>query len=144
MRNMAILAVLSALVPLGGCNQPSSGSPSEPTQAPVAVAASEGESLPTFVGRIWVSVTAGDPRGSIRVFLPDKSMLMDSCFETFRVSEWGVISDTRIRWREDSIPIEAEYSQPTPDELILKPVGTGRQENYVAISVPYLCPDMPR
>jgi hypothetical protein len=104
----------------------------------------DGERLPAFVGKIWVSVTPGHPRGTILVFLPNKSFLRDSCFETFRVSEWGLISDTRIRWREESVPIEAEFSQPTSDELVLKPVGTNRQENYVLISVPYVCPDMPR
>jgi hypothetical protein len=78
------------------------------------------------------------------VFLPDRTVLRDSCFETFRVSKWGIISPTRIRWIEDTIPIEAEYSQPSRDELIFEPVGTGRRETYVSISAPYVCPDMPR
>ncbi len=142
MRYRTSILVLSASVLLCACNQQSSGSPA--AQPPAPVATNEGDVMPAFVGRIWLSITRGDPLGSIVVFLPDKSMLKDSCFETFRVSEWGIISDTRIRWREDTIPIEAEFSQPTANELVLKPVGTGRQENYVAISVPYVCPDMPR
>jgi hypothetical protein len=114
-----------------------------PAQPP-ARAISEEAPLPSFVGKVWVSVTPGHARGSILVFLPDKSVLRDSCFETFRVSKWGIISDTRIRWIEDSIPIEAEWSQPSGNELVLEPVGTGMRENYVSISVPYVCPDMPR
>lgn len=123
------------------------GSRNEPVQpaAPVTSSAADEEpALPSFVGRIWVSVTPGHARGSILVFLPDKSVLRDSCFETFRVSKWGIISESRIRWIEDSIPIEAEYSQPSPNELILEPVGVARREEYVAIGVPYVCPDMPR
>lgn len=121
------------------------GGPTSPAPAAQSTKdASEEPALPVFVGKVWVSVTPGHARGSILVFLPDKSVLRDSCFETFRVSRWGIISDTRIRWIEDSIPIEAEYSQPSSDELVLEPVGTGRRENYVSISVPYVCPDMPR
>jgi hypothetical protein len=129
MKNTTFFVAPLALLLLCACNQQSSSSPVP--QAPAATDATEGDSMPAFVGRVWVSVTPGHPRGSILVFLGNKSMLKDSCFETFRVSEWGIISDTRIRWREDTIPIEAEYSQPTA-------------ENYVSISVPYVCPDMPR
>jgi hypothetical protein len=141
MRGICSIVVLALLVVLSAC----SGPPSPPAPPPAQpVAGSAEPQLPSFVGKIWVSTTSGHARGSILVFLPDRSVLQDSCFETFRVSKWGIISDTRIRWIEDSIPIEAEYSQPSPNELLLEPVGTGRRENYVAISVPYVCPDMPR
>ena len=117
------------------------------TQAPVATpttTSADEPALPSFVGTIWVSTTSGHARGSILVFLPNRTVLRDSCFETFRVSKWGIISPTRIRWIEDTIPIEAEYSQPSRNELIFEPVGTGRRETYVSISAPYVCPEMPR
>lgn len=144
MKTTKSFLAVSAFVLLGACDRQQSA-PAASTPLPASTpAATEGETMPAFVGRIWISVTSGAPRGSIVVFLPNKTMLRDSCFETFRVSEWGILSDTRIRWREDAIPIEAEYVQPTPDEFILKPVGTNRQETYVSISVPYVCPDIPR
>jgi hypothetical protein len=68
---------------------------------------------------------------------------MDSCFETFRLSKWGVAGD-RIRWLEDTIPIEAEVSMPSKGELRLRIAGRDRDQTYIAASVPYLCPDMPR
>jgi hypothetical protein len=117
------------------------------TPAPAATStmtSADEPALPSFVGTIWVSTTPGHARGSILVFLPDRTVLRDSCFETFRVSKWGIISPTRIRWIEDTIPIEAEYSQPSRNEVIFEPVGTGRRETYVSISAPYVCPDMPR
>lgn len=135
-----VCLILVALSALAACSQPAP----PPAPAPVASAAEGEEPLPTFVGKVWVSTTSGHARGSILVFLPDKSVLRDSCFETFRVSKWGIISPTRIRWIEDSIPIEAEWSQPSNNELIFEPVGTGRRESYVSISVPYVCPSMPR
>lgn len=114
-----------------------------PAPTPTSTSADE-PALPSFVGTIWVSTTPGHARGSILVFLPNRTVLRDSCFETFRVSKWGIISPTRIRWIEDTIPIEAEYSQPSRDELIFEPVGTGRRETYVSVSAPYVCPDMAR
>jgi hypothetical protein len=118
--------------------------PARAPAQPAPAQAVDTDALPAFVGRVWISTTPGHGRGTILVFLPDKTLVHDSCFETFRVSKWGVISASRIRWIEESIPIEAEFSQPSSRELVLEPVGTGRQENYVAISVPYVCPDMPR
>ncbi len=130
------LCLLPVLCACEGETQP-------PAATPTTTSVDE-PALPSFVGTIWVSTTPGHARGSILVFLPDRTVLHDSCFETFRVSKWGIISPTRIRWIEDTIPIEAEYSQPSRDELILEPVGTGRRETYVSISAPYVCPDMPR
>ena len=77
------------------------------------------------------------------VFLPNRSLIMDSCFETYRISEWGIAGDN-IRWREDSIPIEASISLPSPDELTLHIVGQEEQQTYIAASVPYVCPEMPK
>jgi hypothetical protein len=68
---------------------------------------------------------------------------MDSCFETFRLSKWGVAGD-RIRWLEDSIPIEAAVSMRGKDELRLQIAGQDHEQSYVAASPPYVCPDMPR
>lgn len=112
-----------------------------PPPATVSVPAAAPD--PAFVGRVWVSTTPGSARGSIIVFLPDRTLLMDSCFETFRLSKWGVAGD-RIRWLEDTIPIEASVSVRGKDELRLQIAGQDHEQSYVAASVPYVCPDMPR
>lgn len=96
-----------------------------------------------FIGRVWVSAMPGAALGSIVVFLPDGTLLMDSCFETFRLSQWGVAGD-KIRWLEDTIPIEAEVSVRGKDELRLQVAGQDREQTYISASVPYVCPDMPR
>lgn len=77
------------------------------------------------------------------VFLPDHSLIMDSCFEAYRISEWGVAGDN-IRWREDTIPIEASITMSHPNELTLQIVGQEGRHTYMAASVPYVCPEMPR
>lgn len=98
---------------------------------------------PRFIGKIWISTTQGHARGSLLLFLPDRSLLMDTCFEPYRISSWGADGD-RIRWIEDAIPIEATLSMPNDDELRLQVVGQDRVQSYVTATVPYVCPDMPR
>lgn len=126
-------ATLLLMFALGAC----SGVPSPP---PTTVSAPVATPDPAFVGRVWVSTTPGSARGSIIVFLPDRTLLMDSCFETFRLSKWGVAGD-KIRWLEDTIPIEAAVSVRGKDELRLQIVGQDHEQSYVAASVPYVCPD---
>lgn len=133
--------LLSACKPASQTSQAAAPDASPQTQESTAAIATE---LPPFVGKVWMSTDRGQPLGSIRIFLPDKSLLMDSCFETFRIVEWGVISADTIRWREDSIPIQAQWSLPTPESLTLKVAGIDEIQTYVAASVPYLCPDMPK
>lgn len=98
---------------------------------------------PRFIGRIWVSTTPGHSRGTLMIFLPDRTLLMDSCFETYRISRWGAEGD-RIRWIEDAIPIEAVISMPNENELRLKLAGQDRVQSFVVATVPTVCPDMPR
>ena len=136
-RSARVLAILASAAALDGCNQRTAVPP------PPATTGAD-YALPAFVGKVWMSTTRGQPLGSIMIFLPDKTLLMDSCFETFRIAEWGVISEDTIRWREDAIPIEAQYVQPTRDSLQLRIAGMSAEQTYVSASVPYVCPDMPR
>jgi hypothetical protein len=138
-RLLRALALLAGAAALNACDQRSAAPPPAKQATPGADYA-----LPPFVGKVWMSTTRGKPLGSIMIFLPDNTLLMDSCFETFRVAEWGVISEDTIRWREDAIPIEAQYMQPTKNSLRLKISGMAAEETYVTASVPYVCPDMPR
>src|SRR5690606_31526051 len=95
-----------------------------------------------FIGKVWVSTTPGSSRGSIIVFLPDRSVLQASCSQMFRLSKWGVAGD-RIRWIEQTLPIEAEVVMPAKDMLQLHIAGVDRVQSYVTASVPYACPTPP-
>jgi hypothetical protein len=141
------VSTLAGVLMLGACNKapPPVPSQSRTAESPPTSAQEEvGQPAdPRFIGRIWVSTTPGHARGSILIFLPDRSLLMDSCFETFRVAQWGAQGD-RIRWVEDTIPIEATLTMPSAEELQLRIAGQDRVQSYVTASVPYTCPDMPR
>jgi hypothetical protein len=139
MKAIAPLLALT-LIACGG-----KGPPPAP-QAAAATSAADANALPAggaFIGKVWIATTSGHALGEMLVFLPDRSLLMDSCFETYRISAWGV-AGSNIRWLEDSIPIEASVSLPSAEELSLHIVGQGHAKTYVSASVPYVCPDMPR
>ena len=65
----------------------------------------------SFVGKTWLSTDASAARGTIRVFLSDGTLLMDSCGETYRLARWTSMNGTRIAWEEDGARIEADVTQ---------------------------------
>jgi hypothetical protein len=146
MRNLAqwtIVAVFGLTAACGKSQAPAQPTPAPPPPAEASTASELGQpSDPRFIGKIWISTTQGHARGSMLIFLPDRSLLMDSCFETYRISKWGAEGD-RIRWIEDAIPIEATLSMPNDDELRLQVAGQDRVQSYVTATVPYTCTDMP-
>ncbi|HEU4485016.1 MAG TPA: hypothetical protein VFR96_05945 [Povalibacter sp.] len=137
---MRFITALLALT-LVACSHGDPASPNPPTAS-----AASTDALPAngaFVNRVWVSAAPGRPLGTMLVFLSNRTLIMDSCFETYRLSSWGVAGD-HIRWLEDTIPIEAAISMPGSSELVLKIAGRDESQTYIAASVPYVCPDMPK
>ena len=142
MRLLTSFALLALCACSGGSQAPSQPAAAAQSSSPAANERDEPVN-PAFVGRVWRAAERGVPLGAIMIFLPDRTLLMDSCFETYRVSKWGVAGD-RIRWLEDTVPIEAEVVTPSRDELTLKIAGQNREQHYIAITDPYTCPDMPK
>jgi hypothetical protein len=143
MRLLTSFAMLALCACSGGSQAPSQPAAAAAQPQPAAAAQGDEPANPAFIGRVWKSTKLGSPLGSILVFLPDRTLLMDSCFETYRVSKWGVAGD-HIRWLEDTVPIEAEVITPSKDELILRIAGQEREQTYMAMTDPYTCPDMPK
>ena len=149
MRKPIAASMTFALFALAACSKPPAPAAATPAAPPSSEDLSTaGDELgqpsdPRFIGKIWVSTSPGHARGSLLIFLPDRSLLMDSCFETYRISQWGAEGD-RIRWIEDSIPIEATLSLPREDELRLQVSGQDNVQSFVSATVPFVCPDMPK
>ncbi|HEY0682862.1 MAG TPA: hypothetical protein VGD45_11075 [Steroidobacter sp.] len=138
----------AALLASSACSKPEPSAQATPPSPAPAAQASETSELgqpadPRFIGKIWVSTTPGHARGTLLIFLPDRSLLMDSCHETYRISKWGAEGD-QIRWIEDAIPIQATLSMPDENNLSLQLAGQDRVQSYVTATVPYVCPEMPR
>lgn len=98
---------------------------------------------PSFVGKIWISTDPSTAPGTLRIFLPDGTLLMDSCGETYRLARWQAIDERRIEWHEDTARIEAEVTQVGSDALQLRLhlVSELKEENFRLASVPFVCPD---
>lgn len=97
-----------------------------------------------FVGKLWLSTDPGAPLGTIRVFLADGTLVMDSCFETYRLARWERVNARRIAWQEDTARIEADVDDSTAGELRLRLqlVQEIREEHYRVATAPFLCPDL--
>lgn len=100
----------------------------------------------SFSNRVWVKADTGDLPGVIRIFLSDGTLVQDSCWETHRLSQWHMTSDTGFTWNEDGVDIAAKIVSVSARDLVLsvKLGGEAVEERYMAAAVPYVCPDMPK
>ena len=128
-----LCACLVACVPAFACGTPAS--------VDVAV----GNTQP-FVGKIWLSTDPSAALGTFRIFLPDGTLVMDSCVETYRLAKWRALDERRVEWQEDTARIEAEIAQSSPDvlQLRIRLAGEINEQRYRLATVPFVCPDMPR
>ena len=96
--------------------------------------------------QVWVRADSTGMPGVLRVFLADGTLLMDSCWETYRLSEWSMEPDSTLRWQEDTAEIRADVVTLNEEELVLRLnlTSSAEEQRFVAASVPYVCPDMPR
>lgn len=97
--------------------------------------------------RFWVQSTedAGLP-GSMVLFLSEGTMLQDSCWETYRLSNWQMTGEDALSWEEDGTTIVGDIVVLDEAELVLA-LHLGEEiveKRYTAAPVPYVCPDMPR
>lgn len=98
---------------------------------------------PFFVGRTWIATDSAAAPNTLRIFLPDGTLVMVSCSETYRLASWRSIGPQAIEWREDTATIEAEVTQPSPTRLRLRLRlrGGTRDEHYQLAEVPFVCGD---
>jgi hypothetical protein len=131
----AASALLIAL--LVGCGPPRTGE----TQAP-----QDALRQPKFVGKVWLATDPSTAPGTLRLFLPNGTLLMDSCGETYRLAEWRTVGERRLEWTEDTARIAAEITRLTDDELQLRLQlrGEAKDEAFRVAKAPMVCPDMPR
>ena len=100
---------------------------------------------PGLVDRVWTKAD-GDLPGVMRIFLSDGTLVQDSCWETHRLSQWQLTSDTALSWNEDGMEIAADIVSLSDAELVLslKLGGGAVEETYIGATTPFLCPDLPK
>jgi hypothetical protein len=133
LRTLIYSAGLTACVLAAACRSPSADRQTRPASP---------EAQP-FVAKTWMSTDRSAAAGTLRIFLPDGTLLMDSCGETYRLARWRAIDERLIEWQEDTARIEAEVSQVSADQLQLRLqlVGELKEENYRLAQGPFMCPD---
>ena len=110
-------------------------------------AALPGESASaSWVNMVWMRSDSTGLPGIMRIFLADGTLVMDSCWETYRLARWRPVSDTVLVWHEDTAPVEAHIEMTAEDEMrmVLVLVNDTLEERYRVGPVPYVCPDMVR
>jgi hypothetical protein len=127
---------------LGGC----SGMPSVVPPAEQRSSSAAEDKSADLTDRVWVSTDASAAPGTLRIFVSDGTLVMDSCFETYRLAAWRHAGDRRIAWHEDTAAITADIVELTTDrlELRLQLAGDSKTERYSAAATPYACPDVQR
>jgi uncharacterized lipoprotein YbaY len=105
---------------------------------------SQRPSAENFVGKAWVSIDAGSAAGTLRMFLPDGTLMMDSCVETYRLARWRLVAPRKVEWYEDTARIQADVTEVGRDQLKLRLqlAGDIKEENYRLARVPFTCPDL--
>lgn len=131
-------AALLACVLLSACSERDSDGP----QSQIAIE----QVQPPFVGKAWMSTDAAAAPGTLRIFLRNGTLVMDSCWETYQLAQWQSVDGRKIEWREGPTKIEAQVAQVTDERLVLQLqlVGETKEEGYRTARVPFICPDMPR
>ncbi len=106
--------------------------------------ASESPEPAGLTGRVWARADSTGLPGVMRIFLDDGTLVMDSCWETYRLAGWERESDSTIRWTEDAAEIRATIRSLSDSELVLALHlrDTTELQRYTSAPVPYLCPDM--
>lgn len=100
----------------------------------------------SLLNRVWVSTDAAAPPGSMRIFLAGGTLLMDSCWEVYRLSTWNVAADSTLTWREDTAEIRARVRELGVGRLVLalELVSGPELQQFRSATVPFVCPEMPR
>ena len=132
-RRLIVIALASAFAT--ACTNPSVDGPAPTTALR--------DAQPAVVGTVWISTDATAPSGTLRIFLADGTLLMDSCNETYRLARWESLDREGITWEEDGARIDAAIVRAAPDglQLQLRLFNDVRVENYRPARVPYVCPD---
>ena len=106
--------------------------------------------LAPLFGKIWQATTPSAP-GSLYIFLPNGTLLMTSCVETYRIATWT--ADPKhpdvMRVVEDGVPTYTlTINKATDRNLQLKQTLTrGKEKKELtlqAVEKEFVCPDLPK
>lgn len=94
--------------------------------------------------RVWIDTGEDAPRGSLRAFLSNGTLIMTSCSETYRLAAWRWVEGSTLVWDEDSEYIRAEVGIVGRDEmaLVMDLGGETVTRRYRLARAPVVCADL--
>jgi hypothetical protein len=119
----------------------------------VAMPGSGSDMTRAFVeNRVWLDTGEDAPRGTLRAFLSDGTLVMTSCVEVYRLAPWRWIEGSRLAWEEDGRSIHGEVVLAGRDEMVLaielgdapgdEPGDEIVTRRFSAAQAPVVCPDL--
>jgi hypothetical protein len=141
--------LIPLVVALIGCQSAEVSSVQSPAPGASSVAdrkSGSASSAPEWVNRVWIRTDADNLPGVMRIFLSNGTLVMDSCWETYRLAKWKARSDTTVAWSEDTEVINADLTLLGTDELQIR-LDLKKQtltERYKEANLPYVCSEMKR
>ena len=133
-------AYLLALLGLAGCARFGIPTPAFP--------GSGNEGMAELVeNRVWIDTNPDAPKGSLRAFLSDGTLVMTSCGETYRLAPWRWVEGGTLVWEEDGRVLRAEVALVERDVMgMVIDLGNGEHltQRFQAAKAPVVCPDLPR
>lgn len=97
--------------------------------------------------RVWIGEGADVPAGMLRAFLPDGTLVMTSCVETYRLAPWRWYDARTLVWEEDGRSLRATVAEADEDALLLLvDLGGGETltQRFRAARAPVVCPGFSR
>lgn len=150
---IALPGLLSLLM-LAACSRPAEEPPATPPTPVAAAAAPAPQPEPAadtrrqLLNHVWeLTSPEGRPPRSIYVFLPDGSLLMTSCVETYRIASWKLDAGKQIEIREDAqTRYLAAITELTDSTLKLKLnlISEEIELGFRKAEPQTVCPDLPR
>jgi len=146
---MPRFALLVAALLLAGCqSRPVATESTATTATTVATAPAKADAslAHALTARAWSTSDPATPAGTLLIFTADGTLLMDSCFETYRLCRWSMASDSVVTWQEDGVEIRATIVAADAEQLTLRLAlkGGDAEQHFRAATVPFTCPDMPK
>jgi hypothetical protein len=100
-----------------------------------------------LLNKLWrVTAPTGKPLGSMYLFLPDGTLLMTSCVETYRLAKWSANADGTLTITEDAATTYRATYQ-AADRTAKLTFALKNEPMSVDLRVaetPFVCPDLRR
>jgi len=133
---------------LAGCTPSQDTTTPTSANTPASPATASGLTVGPLMSTVWrITSPAGRPLGSFYLFLPNGTLVMTSCVETYRLATWRAEGTDKLAIAEDpTVSYTADILALSEDGLSLRLNLRSEQVEltFEPAQAPFVCPDLPR